>query len=196
MLAPAASERVFSQAGLIMRPCTQVSTVNSMLPQLVFLKWIITCSEMEDYMTIKIYFVLLIAVVCLLLVKFLQVSDSLWLSQNHKIRATQAQCRPNYAKMSKLSDSLEKGLDLALARSRSRTWKWTSRSRENMARSRSRLGLVSVSHHKVSFTSPRKDNEYCTKRLFKDILLWILLFFHKTMAQKTITRRIIKDNKT
>jgi len=92
----------------------------------------------------------------LLLGKFLQVSDSLWLSPNHKIKTTQ--CRPNYAKMSKLS--LEKGLDLALARSWSRTWKWTSRPRDNERRSRSRfglkkerLGLVLVLLHKVSFTS-------------------------------------------
>jgi len=64
--------------------------------------------------------------------------------------------------MSKLN--LEKGLDLALVRSRSRLGREnerlglvSSRSRENVgrSRSRSRLGLknVSVSHHKVSFTS-------------------------------------------
>jgi len=109
----AANERVFSQASLKLRP-HRSRLSKSMLAQLVFRKCnnnLLWNGRLHDN---TIYFVLLIAVV-LLLVKFLQVSDSLWLSQNHKIRTTQ--CRLNYAKMSKpslekVSISLLQGLDL------------------------------------------------------------------------------------
>jgi len=134
MLAPAASERVFSQAGLNIRAHrSQLS--KSMLAQLVFLKCNNNFLWNGRLHENKIYFVLLIAVV-LLLVKLLQVSDLLWLSQNHKIRTTL--CRPNYEKLSMLS--LEKGLDLALARSRfgRENECLCFKSRQNVGRSRSR----------------------------------------------------------
>jgi len=114
----------------------------------------------------KFYFVLLIAVV-LLLVKFLQVSDSLWLSQNHKseqhsLGLIMQKCRSLVSE--KVSISLLRGLGLV-----SVSWRCgkisvsvSFRSRLGLVKMWKDLGLglvsywrtnVSLSHHKVLFTS-------------------------------------------